>query len=170
MVTVPDAAQLLGLTSEAVRSRVKRGTLPSRRIAGTVYVLLDGTAPLVDPSANPPKASSTDPPLGPSATPSTDLSPDRAELEDHVDTLKDEVEYLREEMRRREEAHDEEIRRRDHLLAAALERIPRELEAPRETRDAPETAYEEGGRGNVRPVLQEVTERRSWWKRFFGFA
>ncbi len=38
------------------------------------------------------------------------------------------------------EKRDEEIRRKDHLLAAALERIPAIEEAPAEPREAPDTA------------------------------
>src|SRR5215208_1012158 len=40
-VTVAKAAQLLGLSAEAVRSRVQRGSLESTKIEGKVYVLLD---------------------------------------------------------------------------------------------------------------------------------
>jgi hypothetical protein len=40
-VTVADAGRLLGLSAEAVRMRIKRGTLASEKVDGTVYVLLD---------------------------------------------------------------------------------------------------------------------------------
>ena len=43
-VTVAEAAQLLGLSAEAVRSRVQRGTLKSTKVGNTVYVLLDDPA------------------------------------------------------------------------------------------------------------------------------
>jgi excisionase family DNA binding protein len=39
-VTVSEAAQVLGISPEAVRMRIKRGTLRSMRRAGRVYVLL----------------------------------------------------------------------------------------------------------------------------------
>ena len=39
-VTVPEAAELLGITAEAVRMRIKRGTLRSERQGGRVFVLL----------------------------------------------------------------------------------------------------------------------------------
>ncbi len=39
-VTVSEAAQALGITPEAVRMRIKRGTLSSEKRAGRVYVLL----------------------------------------------------------------------------------------------------------------------------------
>jgi hypothetical protein len=40
-VTVADAGRLLGLSAEAVRMRIKRATLASEKVDGTVYVLLD---------------------------------------------------------------------------------------------------------------------------------
>ena len=72
-----------------------------------------------------------------------------------VAELKDRIRYL-----------EEESRRKDHLLAAALERIPPALEAPApaEPREAPETASETGAGGDVPPT----EERRSWWRRIFG--
>jgi len=39
--TVPEAARALGISPEAVRNRLSRGTLKSVKEAGTVYVLLD---------------------------------------------------------------------------------------------------------------------------------
>ena len=44
-VTVPDAAELLGITVEAVRMRIKRGTLRSERQGGRVFVLLGQNQP-----------------------------------------------------------------------------------------------------------------------------
>ncbi len=42
-LTVSEAADELGISAEAVRSRVKRGTLRSTKEGGTVYVLLPGS-------------------------------------------------------------------------------------------------------------------------------
>src|SRR5215218_2128962 len=49
-VTVADAARLLGLSAEAVRLRIKRGTLASEKVEGSVYVILDAdpTRPSAD--------------------------------------------------------------------------------------------------------------------------
>jgi hypothetical protein len=94
-----------------------------------------------------------------------------------VERLLDEVAFLRAELaersdtlRRREELHGEEIRRRDHIIAGLVERIP-ELgpgQAPRNGHH--ETAAE--GAGGVEPhpateEAQEGSERRSWLYRFF---
>ena len=64
-----------------------------------------------------------------------------------VESLLEQVAYLKETVEKR----DEEIRRRGHLLAAALERIPA-LEAPPDTtlsepRGSRETASEEAAKG-----------------------
>jgi hypothetical protein len=39
--TVSEAAEVLGISAEAVRGRIRRGTLPVEREGGTVYVLID---------------------------------------------------------------------------------------------------------------------------------
>ena len=44
-VTVSEAAELLGITPEAVRMRIKRGTLRSERQGGRVFVLLGQSQP-----------------------------------------------------------------------------------------------------------------------------
>ena len=85
---------------------------------------------------------------GGSADRSEDRSAGRDEL---VEELRRQIEYLR-----------EENRRKDHLLAAALERIPPAIEAPSETpsepRESPETPAEEAG-STVTPL--------PWWRRWF---
>ena len=155
-VTVSDAAKLLGLSTEAVRMRVKRGTLASTRVAGTVYVLLS------QPTAGP-----NDQPNGrPNGRPN-DQPNDQTAL---VRSLEDQVAYLRQQLATR----DEELRRKDHLLAAALERIPELLPSPEaEPRGAPETVAEEPDREEQhRPPAegaQEGAQPRSWWRRWFGF-
>src|SRR5215207_4043641 len=42
--TVSEAAAILGISAEAVRGRIRRGTIPVEREGGTVYVLLEGEA------------------------------------------------------------------------------------------------------------------------------
>ena len=63
---------------------------------------------------------------------------------------------------------DEELRRKDHIIAALTERIP-ELEPareePREARESPRTVSEEPDKDTTAPD----EEQPSWWKRFFGF-
>ncbi len=89
------------------------------------------------------------------------------ERDAHISQLRDEIAYLR-----------EENRRKDHLLAAALERIPPAIEAPQETRESPETAADAVAKGGARETPftdeerpQEAAQPRSWWawwRRVFG--
>jgi hypothetical protein len=44
-LTVAEASEVLGITVEAVRGRIKRGTLEHERDSGTVYVLLPADQP-----------------------------------------------------------------------------------------------------------------------------
>ena len=78
----------------------------------------------------------------------TDQAADQSEL---VEELRRQNEYLR-----------EENRRKDHLLAAALERIPA-IESPQTVEDEPE-------RAETRPAKVESQEsvQRPWWRRMFG--
>ncbi len=70
----------------------------------------------------------------PNIDPTSDHTADPTAL---IEALRSEVEFLREELRRREQRHAKEAQRKDRLLAAALEHIA-ELEAPSEPRDARE--------------------------------
>jgi hypothetical protein len=83
-------------------------------------------------------------------------------IQAHLDSMQEQISYLKTVIQTR----DEEIRRKDHLLAAALERLP-ELQAPQDTpsepRESPQTASEEPS--GPRP---QEEERRSWWQRLFG--
>jgi hypothetical protein len=138
---VTEAASVLGISTEATRQRVKRGTLPTiRDDEGNVFVLLDpdGTRRDGGGTSNGTRRDA-------------DGTNDGMAL---VDRMSAEIEYLRDTIARR----DEEIRRRDHLLAAALERIPA-LESPPETSESTVRASEEAS-GTPPPP--------SWWRRFFG--
>jgi hypothetical protein len=145
--TVHERALLLGLTVEAARKRAERGKLASvKEEDGTCYILLDDDQTKTGPG-----------PVN-----------DQTEL---VEALAGQIEFLREELaarnvelRQREAEYREESRRKDHLLAAALERIPAIEEAPSEPRESDVGASEERGTGDVPP---EPEQRRSWLHRFF---
>jgi len=72
-----------------------------------------------------------------------------------ISQLRSEIKYLR-----------EENQRKDHLLAAALERIPPQLEAPSEPRESSETATE--AEAEPRPAGGQEGAQRPWWRRVFG--
>ena len=164
-VTVAEAAEILGITAEAVRTRIKRKKLTSIKDppdrTGTVYVLLeaDQTGPNVDPT-----------PQG------QDQTLDQTQL---VETLREHVAYLQGVIATRDrelEQRAEEIRRRD----AALEREQQltamfadqlmAIEAPQEASEAPETVEEAPDSAEEhRPEATGPQEgaRRPWWRRMF---
>jgi hypothetical protein len=149
-VTVAQAAEILGVTVEAIRGRIKRGTLEHERHSGTVYVLLDA-----DQSTN-------------RTRPDTDQTSDRLQSDaTALISAKDEtISTLRDQLEAERQAHAEARR----LLMAALERIPPQLEAPQEARESPQTVEKEHDRAEPRPVTVESQEsvQRPWWRRWFG--
>lgn len=167
-LTVQDASRLLGISEGAIRKRIARGTLDHERDdEGKVWVLLDaGTRGRT-------RAGHEEDYRVPGGQ-------DAGETQDElVEELRDRIDYLQRQVEEEREAR----RRADMLLARLLERVP-ELEAPREeTRDTPQEArVEDAGQdeGETQPVpgqdagqdaleSQEPVERRSWWRRFFGF-
>ena len=150
--TVYEAAEILGVTVDAIRKRIQRGTIPHERHEdGRVYVLLDEASTLQD---NVQEAASKVQDDGPVQY--------RTGQDELVHSLQDQVEYLRREV----EVWQEEAKRKDHLLAAALERIP-ELEAPRETSRSARTPSVDTGKGEVPSEEKPRPTQRSWLHRFF---
>jgi hypothetical protein len=142
---------VLGITVEAVRGRIKRGTLDHERTDKGVFVLLEADQP-------------TDRPR-----PDNDQTTDRLQSGNAaLISAKDEtIATLRDQLEAERQAHSEARR----LLMAALERIPPQLEAPQEMRESPETVEEEPERENVpQPTTVESQEsvQRPWWRRVFG--
>ena len=156
-ITVPEAAERLGITQSAVHKRISRNQMRWEKDGeGRVYVFLDSSGSVNDIVTD--KVNDK----------SKDLVLDS--LRDQIVAYKDQVEYLQTELTRRSEEHREEIRRRDHLLAAALERIPaiEPPDTPSETPESPETPSEEPHSTHAPPEQQEPSQRRSWWRAFFG--
>jgi hypothetical protein len=147
--TVKEAAEVLGTTVDAVRGRIRRGTLDSVKLDGVVYVLLD--------AANREQQSDQ------SATSGGDgrqqngdpagLTADQSEL---VGDLRDQIDWLR-----------REVERKDTIIMSLTQRVP-ELEAPPEQREASETTSPRSGEGTAPGDPQEPAQRRSWWRQFFG--
>jgi hypothetical protein len=160
LATVVEAAEILGITPDAVRSRLRRGTLKRHSERGE-----EGEVLVVLPT----------PKNGDQSETVSDQSRDQLVTDrvaattvaaTVVERMASEIDYLRAQLDQEREANRENRR----LLAAALERIP-ELEGPRETPpdDPGATAMASEGmdRGNVPPEPQEPSERRSWLYRFF---
>jgi hypothetical protein len=148
-LTVAQAAAALGITEGAVRSRIKRGTLPTTKEGGTVFVLLGGGTS----QAN--------------QTPHAGVPSDQSEL---IASLQDQVRYLLEQLDAEREARTEERRRHDTVVAQLTSKIPA-IEAPKEAAEAAETVEEEPARAEPRSdtgEAQEGAQRRPWWRRVFG--
>ena len=123
-----EAAKALGISTDAVRMRVRRGTLPSERDEKGVKVILNADQVRPDP--------------------------DETNLAEH---LREEVEYLR-----------EENLRKDHLIAALIQKVPALQAASDERRDVnasrddPVGGYSDtGSPGGIRE------KSSSWWSRLF---
>ena len=153
--TVAQAAEVLGISAEAVRGRIRRGTLPVEREGGTVYVLLD---PSVDDRTTDEGSRTTaDQPTDQPQSESTAL----------ISEMRDRIESLERQLEQERQANSEHRR----LLMAALERIPPQLEAPQEPAEAAETVGEEPERPEPRsdaPGREERPAERPWWRRVFG--
>jgi excisionase family DNA binding protein len=153
-LTVAEAASRLGITKEAIRKRISRGTLRADRDA-------DGTVRVYVP---------------PSETASPTVSEDRAEL---VEVLRDEIAHLRRESERKDaiimslsQANAEMSR-----TIRAIEAPASPTETPREPRESPTAGAEEPERAEPRPARlgprgEESSPlegtQRPWWRRMFG--
>ena len=144
-VDLQEAAELLGITSDAVRKRAKRGTMPYETGAdGKLYVWID--------------TGRTGPDAG--RTNDNNINNDSDPRDELIAMLKEQLEAEREANR--------ENRR---LLAAALERIPA-IESPEATESPPETAEPRSDTdtpADVREAQEGAQTRRSWWRRWLGF-
>jgi hypothetical protein len=155
-VDVSVAARELGISTDAVRKRIARGSLLAEREDGSVRVWLDaggteaGREAQVDREA-------------------------LIEAKDHaIRILEDQ---LREEREARRRA-DTIIAQLTQANAALAQRIP-ELEAPAspeppsEPRESSSTSSETATDARIEPTprqepVEEPAERRSWWRRVLG--
>ncbi len=153
---VRQAADALGLSSDAVRKRIARGTLRSRKGEdGSVSVWLDAAGQRQDGDQ-----------------PNSGTEAGRALDAELVEELRDRVRYLERQL----DVRTEELREHRRLLAGLIERVP-ELEAARKDPqappgDAPAGAKGPGG-GQGPPEDATASEGRSepprsWWQRLFG--
>ena len=141
---VSDAARILGISPEAVRTRLSRGTLESVKEGRRVYVLLK---PDVTTSDN-------------------DRTDDRTR---YVNSLDEQVEYLRGLLDAEREANRENRR----IIAGLTSRIPAleagppadaSSEAPGSTENVSEPVHS----ADAPPRRETPTEPRPWWRRLLG--
>jgi hypothetical protein len=147
-VSVPQAADHLGTTVDAIRKRVQRGTIPHEKdAAGRVWILLDTGRPRQDTIQ--------------------DTTGQRQDGESGplISEMRGRIEDLRVQLEAERRAHAEARR----IIAGLVERIPA-IEAPPETAEATETADEQQGRGQIHPDAPGAQEgvRRPWWRRVLG--
>lgn len=146
-VTVADAAKRLGVTQEAVRGRIRRGTIEyEKEEDGKTYVYLT------------PEEYDTN------YIDNTMTNAYINALKSQIDALERDKEYLR-----------EESERKDHIIMSLTQRIPA-IEAPAadsskpsEPRESSVSDAETEAKGAAVPQESAEDEiKRSWWQRLFG--
>jgi hypothetical protein len=145
-VSVYEAAEIMGVTVDAIRKRISRGTIPHERDEdGRVWVILD-----TDQDA---------------ASKVHDTDQTQSDATALISAKDETIAALREQLEQANE-RDRENRR---IIAALTSRIPA-IEAPTEATGAPETTAEEPDRAEPRPGTSEAHEgaQRPWWRRWFG--
>jgi excisionase family DNA binding protein len=141
-LTVAEAAYALGVSQDAVRKRISRGTIPHHRNeSGRVYVYLSPSETVHE----------TD-----QATKQDDAS--NTVQDAYIRSLEDQIAFLR-----------RELERKDTILLNLTDRIP-QLEAPREKPPEPSegTGPQSATDGPQAASEQPQSEARPWWRRFFG--
>lgn len=160
----------MGISVDAVRGRIKRGTLKHEREGNKVYVLLEG-----DQSTTSSDESTTN------RDQSGNQSTDQTRPGDLVEVLTDQVEHLREQL-----AEEREARRRADTIIAQLAqsneeqaRTIRAIEAPDSPRDEQNEGQDDPGSGpeeSDTPKSEATGEgnierggtHRGLWRRIFG--
>ena len=136
----------MGVTVDAIRKRISRGTIPYERDEdGRVWIVLDTVQ----------NAASN---VHDTYQPQSDATALISAKDEIIAALREQLEQANE--------RDRENRR---IIAALTSRIPA-IEAPSEAPEAPETVEEQQGRGQPHsdaPGAQEGGQR-SWWRRIFG--
>jgi uncharacterized coiled-coil protein SlyX len=146
-LTIAEASQLIGISKDAVRMRVKRGTLRSEKTDNRVYVWLDDV---------------------PNDEHNSDVNADPTSL---IAAKDETIRTLREQLESERRANEENRR----LLAGLIERMPAleagtEPSGSQEPPTAPETATPEPERAKPRPAAggAQETAQRPWWRRVLG--
>src|SRR5215204_3414013 len=143
-VDLKTAADIMGTTTEALRKRAKRGTLPFETGEdGRLYVKVDARVDeQVDGRAD-------------------DVHPDRDLL---VERMSSEIDHLREQLREEREG-SAELRR---IVAGLVQRVPELEPAKDSSSEPPESPVVSSGETDKGTASSEPVQRRSWWRAFFG--
>ena len=143
--TVPEAAKILGIGTDAVRKRIARDTIPHEKgDDGRVYIYLDtGHDEGHDAQEKAPELVES-------------LREQIGYLQGVIATRDEELRTRAEELRRR----DQDLERRDRIIAALTERIPQALEPPSEARESDVSPSPTGELEEVREELDTEQARR----------
>jgi len=141
-LTVAEAAGALGISQDAVRKRIARGSIShDRDESGRVYVYLS-------PSETVHK------------TDQDNVQDDATKTvqDAYIRSLEDQIAFLR-----------GELERKDAILLNLTDRIP-ELEAPSEARESPTAVTEQPGRVEAQAQVEGAQEsvQRPWWRKLIG--
>ena len=132
-LTFAEAGERLGISADAARMRVSRGKLATVEVAGSRLVIWPQPA---TEQTNEPRTERTG-------------SANRSPVQDDrrlIAALADRIESLERQLAERAE----EIRRRDHLIAGFIERMPETLELPAATTSSGEPPAVPGSRASAR--------------------
>ncbi len=150
-VTIQEAARRLGISESGVRKRVKREQLDSTNEGGRVYVYLDSVVTDADPVP--------------------DSVPDK-----YTASLEDQVEFLRDQVRRQQEIIGQQALTMRQLSAPAESDEPttvdQDEEEPQDAQHEGQETYGPGPDGPATPDSEATgegnVEPRPWWRRIFG--
>lgn len=140
-LTVQEAAEVLGTSVDAVRMRVRRGSLLSEKDPdGRVYVRVYSDSSETKPRPN-------------------------GESQALISAKDETIATLREQLQAERRAHAEARR----IIAGLVERIPA-IEAPSEPPGAPQSVVEEPERAEPHQATRGTQEdsERPWWRRLLG--
>lgn len=146
-LTIAEASDLLGISKDAIRMRIKRGTLRSEKTDDRVYVWLN-EVPIADHN--------------------TDVNADPTAL---IAAKDETIRTLREQLESERRANEENRR----LLAGLIERMPAleggaEQSGSQKPPGAPKMAAEEPETAEARPTAggAQASAQRPWWRRVLG--
>jgi hypothetical protein len=153
-VTITEAATLLGVHPNTVRSRVKAGVYDAEKVS-TEY----GLTWMIDRNSLINNALPRDSQLTPSQTVNLEVSTPTEIVQDLLRPFVEDLGKVREQLGTERVLREQAERDRDRLTA--------ELEALRQKRDATETASEDVSGTEVH--AGDTDEPRApWWRRWFG--
>jgi hypothetical protein len=157
-MTVADAAKALGLTSDAIRAKIRRGTMSGFKAEDDTWRVIMG---------QPGDTTPTDPgQTDDTTTVSQGQTPANQPTDAHihlVEHMQQEIEYLRTELAKRSRELATERERSDVLQREALGRI----EALTATVEEPENATS-GAVGPTESDESPLKGIRGWWHRIWG--